>query len=342
MGGRTGNIILPLAIGIGAGMLAGPAATWLGEAAGGSLGGAGFGSGLMDWGASTGAFSWGSALAIGGATYQAMAPIPELPDYGDQFANQQSLLDQSQSFSRRSLPELENLLERGSEFEKNQAFDELRRRGEDETRLRDIATRQGRTSEDQSRIDEFISANAPPSEDEVRALALALGNERISGFDEDVEKERTRLKQISARRGTLDSSRNDQLNLELASIAARNRSDIRNEALGTSTKFQSDIQNIGNVGLNRILQGANFNQEQQRFDLGFNEAERRFQESLRGSRNADQRDQAFKAFQSDLDRQLAVFTQRSKDASASNALSLGLIESIGTAETGSGFRNLFS
>jgi len=330
MGGRTGNIILPLAIGVGVGF----GAPWLAET---------YGSGaIAKWGAAAEGFSWGSALAVGGATYQAMAPIPEQPDFSSQFAGQQAFLDQSQSFGRRSLPELENLLESGSEYEKNQAFDELRRRGEDETRLRDIATRQGRTSEDQSRIDEFISANAPPSEDELRALAFALADERIAGFDEDVDKERTRLKQISARRGTLDSSRNDQLNLELASLAARNRGGIRSEALGSATKFQSDIQNIGNVGLNRILQGANFSQEQQRFDIGFNEAERRFQESLRGTRNQDQRDQAFKAFQSDLDRQLAVFEQRSTDATAANALSLGIIESFGTADKNTAFGNMFA
>jgi hypothetical protein len=192
--------------------------------------------------------------------------------------------------------------------------------------LTEISTAQGRSAERQAELDQFTTNNAPPSTEEIEILAQTLAAERQAGFDEDLDLERTRLKQVSAQRGTLDSNRNDDLNLRLASIGAQNRSQITNEALKTATGFQSDIQGIANQGYNRLLKGSSLAEEQSRFDLGLTESERRYQEALRGARTSDQRDVAFRNFQSDLDRQIAVFQQRSQDSRSTAQLGLGIAQ----------------
>ena len=168
------------------------------------------------------------ASMIGGlGASMMMAPAqPEMPDYGSQFGPQQAQLTESQSYGRRGTADLENILLTGSEFEKNQAFDELSRRGEDQNKLLEMSGRSTRSAEDQAKLDQFTEENAPPTDTEMELMAAQIQGEREAAFERDMEKERTRLKQISATRGTLDSSRNREMNLRLAEISAANKADL--------------------------------------------------------------------------------------------------------------------
>jgi len=236
-----------------------------------------------------------------------MGQQPQMPDYSSQFGQMQGDLTQQQSYGRRGTSDLESILLTGSEFEKNQAFDELRRRGEDETKLMEMSGRSTRSAQDQAALDQFTAENAPPSASDLELMAAQLQAERESGFARDLEQERTRLKQISAARGTLDSSRNREMNLRLAEIAAANRAEMGSRARAEAVAFQTGIQDLQTTGYNRLLQGAGYAETQNRYNIELSEAERRYQESLRGAKNEQQRDLAFSKFQADLDRQLAVY-----------------------------------
>ena len=249
----------------------------------------------------------GGTMALMGGMAGAMGQQPQMPDYSSQFGQMQSDLTQQQSYGRRGTSELESILLTGSEFEKNQAFDELRRRGEDETKLLEMSGRSTRSAEDQAQLDEFTERNAPPDASELELMAAQLQAERESGFARDLEAERTRLKQISAARGTLDSNRNREMNLRLAEIAAANRAELGSRARAEAVEFQTGIQGLQTTGYNRLLQGAGYAETQNRYNIELSEAERRYQESLRGAKNEDQRSLAFAKFQADLDRQLAVY-----------------------------------
>ena len=222
MGGNAKQTILPMAMGIGAGFLM-PGGTATTGMFGELVGGAAFNS---------------TAALIGGGLASAMfAETPQVPDFSSNFAEQSAFINTQQSFSRQGDSQLESLLASGTEYEKNQAFDELRRRGADENRLAEISTAQGRSAE-----------------------------------------------------------------------------------------RQADIQGIANQGYNRLLKGSSLAEEQSRFDLGLTEAERRYQENLRTARTSDQRNVAFQNFQSDLDRQIAVFQQRSQDSRSEAQLGLGIAQ----------------
>jgi len=305
MGGKVTNMIIPVAVGIAAGV-AFPAAP------------------AIAGGATT--FGWTAAAAGAGLTSMLMAPDPPtLPDFGPMMQNQQAALTQDQSFGRRSGAELEDMLENGSERDKNSAFSELQRRGEDETRLNEIATRKTRTAQDQDRIDTFIAENAPPTASETELLAQELAANRLGSFESDVEAENTRIKQISAQRGTLDSSRNDAMNLGLAGVAAKNRGDIRNAARDSALQFQTGVAGLQNTGLNRLFQGANVADTNSQFNIGLANSERAFQEQLRGAKTADQRNLAFQNFQASVDNQLAGFQAKSADARSRGLQSAGLL-----------------
>jgi hypothetical protein len=157
---------------------------------------------------------------------------------------------------------------------------------------------------------------------EARAAELAAA--RMAGFEEDLEDERKRLTQISAQRGTLDSNRNRELNMELASLAATNRADIQNAAYNTALGFQKNIEEIRNEGLNRLVKGAEFNETQNRFNVAQAETERRYQESLRQASNADQRNLAFQRFQTEQTVQLARYQSESQNANSNAMMGLGL------------------
>jgi len=330
MGDDFGSMILPIVIGVGIGFatggfgagagvnMAGESVLVAGEtlAAGSAYGAAGTvitpamvtaQSGTL-MGMGNMAFSQAGSLLGGLAASAMMAPgQPQMPDYSSQFGQMQSDLTQSQSYGRRGTSELESILLTGSEFEKNQAFDELRRRGEDETKLLEMSGRSTRSAEDQAQLDQFAAENAPPDASELELMAAQLQAERESGFARDLEAERTRLKQISATRGTLDSNRNREMNLRLAEIAAANRAELGAKARAEAVAFQTGIQDLQTTGYNRLLQGAGYAETQNRYNIELAEAERRYQESLRGAKNEDQRNLAFSKFQADLDRQLAVY-----------------------------------
>lgn len=340
MGGNSNiqQMILPAIVGIGAGY----------AFPGSAVAGEGFMGSLFDGFA----FNSTAALIGGGLATAVLTPTPQVPDFSSNFAEQQQFNTNQQSFTRFGTSQLEGILENGTDFEKNQAFDELRRRGEDSTRLQEISDRSTRTAERQGELDQFVADNAPPSTSEIEEIANQLALERLAGFDEDLDAERVRLKQISASRGTLDSNRNDDLNLRLAAIGAQNKADIRNNALDTATGFQSDIQGIADQGFARLVQGGKIADEQSRFDIGLAEAERRYQEQLRGARTTSQRNTAFQNFQADLDRQLAVFQQRSADNRSQAQLGLGLAQAglfsqnfapaaTGTTRTGTSFLSGF-
>jgi hypothetical protein len=277
------------------------ATTYTAVAGSGLAGSLATGLANMSW-IQAGMMGAGASMMMGQQQQQ-----PQMPDYSSQFQGMQQDLTQQQSYGRRGGAELENILLTGSEFEKNQAFDELRRRGEDETKLLEMSGRSTRSASDQAELDQFTERNAPPDASELEIMAAQLQAERESGFARDLEQERTRLKQISASRGTLDSSRNREMNLRLAEIAAANRAEMGSRARAEAVEFQTGIQDLQTTGYNRLLQGAGYAETQNRYNIELSEAERRYQESLRGAKNEDQRSLAFAKFQADLDRQLAVY-----------------------------------
>ena len=316
MGDDFMGTVLPIAIGIGVGFMMGPAAGSTGAT---NIFGNALGKGIgnvasSSWLASTG-FSAGASMLGGLGANMLMTPQqPQMPDYSSQFGQQQQQLTNEQSFGRRGTADLENTLLNGSEQDKNMAFYELQRRGEDETKLREMSGRSTRSESDQADLDEFVEKNAPPDASEIELMAATLQAERESGFAKDLEAERTRLKQISATRGTLDSNRNREMNLRLAEIAAANRAEMGSKARAEAVAFQSGIQDIQKSGFDRMLQGAGYAETQNRYNIELSEAERRYQESLRGAKNEDQRTLAFSKFQADLDRQLAVYNNEAASA----------------------------
>ena len=308
MGDDFGSMVLPLAIGIGVGFAFAPAAiagtstNIIGNVITADMLAAGGMMAMPFAGTASMIAGMGTSMLMGG-----MGQQPQMPDYSQQFQGMQQDLTQQQSYGRRGTADLESILLTGSEFEKNQAFDELRRRGEDETKLLEMSGRSTRSAEDQAALDEFTERNAPPDASELELMAAQLQAERESGFARDLEAERTRLKQISAARGTLDSSRNREMNLRLAEIAAANRAELGAKARAEAVAFQTGIQDLQTTGYNRLLQGAGYAETQNRYNIELAEAERRYQESLRGAKTEDQRSLAFSKFQADLDRQLAVY-----------------------------------
>lgn len=328
MGDDVGSMIVPMAIGIGVGFMFAPAGA---TALGGEAAAGGFGKVFAEKGfmaaIQTASFSNMASMVGGLGASMLMTPSqPQMPDYSQQFGQQQTLLAQEQSYGRRGGAELEQILLTGSEFEKNQAFDELRRRGEDENKLLEMSGRSTRSAEDQARLDQFVEENAPPTDTEMELMAAQIQSERQDSLDRDMEAERTRLKQISAARGTLDSNRNREMNLRLAEISAANKADLGRQSRAEAVEFQKGIQDIGTQGFNRLLQGAGYAETQNRYNIELSEAERRYQESLRGAKTEDQRSLAFQKFQADLDRQMAVYNQENETSRAKAAQMLGLAE----------------
>jgi hypothetical protein len=316
-------MIIGVGLGFGVGALGGmgtasaPATNIFGQAVTGASGG---------FLAST-PFSMGASMLGGlGANMMMQPQQPQMPDYSSQFGQQQQQLTQEQSYGRRGTSDLENILLTGSEFEKNQAFDELSRRGEDKNKLLEMSGRSTRSAEDQNKLDQFVEDNAPPTDTEMEIMAAQIQGEREASLDRDMEAERTRLKQISATRGTLDSNRNREMNLRLAEIAGANRADLGRSARSEAVEWQKGIQDIGTQGFNRLLQGAGYAETQNRYNIELSEAERRYQEGLRRAKTDDQRSLEFQKFQADMDRQLAMYTQKSETARAKASQMAGLME----------------
>ena len=313
MGGNTGRIIMPIAVGIGAGFLAPHAAGMAGKTA--ALKGSTIGKALGEFAAET-AFSWGSALAIGGATMQAMTPEPQLPDYSQQFAGAQDALNYQHSFARKSTSDLENSLEFGSEYEKNQAFDELQRRGEDANRLNEIRTRSERSDENQADIDRYIAENAPPSQEEMQNLMTVLYNQEEQDLEKDVDERVTEMRQIQAKRGLGSSNATSQFEVRLAELEDEGKRNLKQSVQDRVLNYQTGVQGLYNQGLNRLLSGANYEDTVQLQNIGLADQQRALNQNFRNTRAADSTNlglERFRAEMQGLNRQFDLDSQRANN-----------------------------
>ena len=252
-----------------------------------------------------------------------MPPVPEQPDYGEMFGQQQSMLTQQQSFGRKPTGELEQMLEFGTDYEKNQAYDELQRRGEDEGRLQDLQTRRGRTEERQGEIDEYIDRNAPPTEDELDILRASLVSEEEDKLDADIEAERTRAKQVMARRGLGSSNALSQLNARLEDVRYKGQLAIRNDVNNRVLSYASGVSALQDQGLTRLMQASSMEEATSRYDLGMQDSERKLQEGLRQSKTAQQNALELNKFRTEVTGLNQSYEQQMQDRSNTMALGLG-------------------
>ncbi len=254
-----------------------------------------------------------------------MNPEPELPDYSGMFAQQQGQLTEQQSFGRKPTGELEQMLEYGTDYEKNQAFAELERRGEDETRLMEIQTRRDRTDERQAEIDDYIDRNAPPTEGELDILRATLVREEEDKLNRDIEAERTRAKQVMARRGLGSSNALSQLNARLEDVRAKGGLAIRNDVNNRVLNYAKGIGSLQDQGLTRLMQASSMEDATSRFDLGMQDAERRLQEGLRQSSTAQQNELALNKFRADVTGMNQQYEQQVAKQNADAQLALGAV-----------------
>jgi hypothetical protein len=103
-----------------------------------------------------------------------------------------------------------------------------------------------------------------------------------------------------AKRGTLDSNIDRELNLRLTEISARNRIDIRSAAIGTVNKQQQDIQNIAGTQYNRLLSGATNAQQNRQYDLSLAALERDRNLAFVNASQGDYRNASFAELQNDI------------------------------------------
>ena len=302
MGGRAMQIVVPMAIGAFTGGMGAPATGFAEGIVGGTaknLIGNMISSTFTETMASavTGALIGG----VGAGAMQMMTPdLPAQPDYSQQFGEQQAMLTQQQSFGRRSTGELEQMLEFGTDYEKNQAFDELQRRGEDEQRLTDIQTRRERTDERQGEIDDYIERNAPPTEDELNILRATLIQEEEDKLDSDIEAERTRAKQVMARRGMGSSNAMAQLNARLEDVRYKGNLAIRNDVNNRVLNYAKGVGAIQDQGLQRLMSASSMDEATSRFDIAMQDSERKLQEGLRQSSTANQNALALNKFRTEV------------------------------------------
>ena len=299
MGGRAMNIVVPMALGA---MTGGFGSAVAGQGLVGNVGGT-----LFNLAADTalttmqGAITGALIGGVGAGAMQMMTPdLPAQPDYSQQFGEQQAMLTQQQSFGRRSTGELEQMLEFGTDYEKNQAFDELQRRGEDEQRLTDIQTRRERTDERQGEIDDYIERNAPPTEDELNILRATLVQEEEDKLDSDIEAERTRAKQVMARRGMGSSNAMSQLNARLEDVRYKGNLAIRNDVNNRVLNYAKGVGSLQDQGLQRLMSASSMDEATSRFDIAMQDSERKLQEGLRQSSTANQNALALNKFRTEV------------------------------------------
>ena len=314
MGGGGFRQMLP---GLAMGLIAGYGAPAMGLATGST-------EGIM--GGLFSGFS-GTAAIIGGGLGSAMfATPPDVPDFGNQFQFQSDLLDRQNSFGRRSQFELEDLLENGSENDKNLAFDELRRRGEDENVLREIEGRSSRSEADQAAIDQFNLENPSPSSEDTRALAALFEQAGLRGLEEESEDAITQIKQKAFARGTGDSSRHDQLQLEQARLDALSELENKQAGITAATTLQDHEEKLRSAQFGRLVKSGEFAFTGGKAQVDFALSERKYQEALRSAKTAGERALAFQRFEADIDRQLAVYNQESQTSRQQGQLGLGIAE----------------
>ena len=324
MGGRAMNIVVPMALGA---MTGGFGSAVAGQGLVGNVGGT-----LFNLAADTalttmqGAITGALIGGVGAGAMQMMTPdLPAQPDYSQQFGEQQAMLTQQQSFGRRSTGELEQMLEFGTDYEKNQAFDELQRRGEDEQRLVDLQTRRGRSEERQGEIDDYIDRNAPPTEDELNILRATLVREEEDKLDADIEAERTRAKQVMARRGMGSSNALSQLNARLEDVRAKGNLAIRNDVNNRVVNYAQGISSLQGQGLQRLMSASSMEDASSRYDLGMQDAERRLQEGLRQSSTASQNELSLNKFRTEVTGMNNAYEQEMQRQQSNAMLGLGAI-----------------
>ena len=252
-----------------------------------------------------------------------MQEEPVAPDYSNMFAQQQGQLTQQQSFGRKATGELEQMLEFGSDYEKNQAYDELQRRGEDTQRLDDLSTRRGRTEERQGEIDEYIDRNAPPNEDELNILRASLVTQEEDKLDADIEAERIRAKQVMARKGLGSSNALSQLNARLEDVRAKGKLAIRNDVDSRVVNYAKGISSLQSEGLNRLMSASSMEEATSRYDLGMQDSERKLQEGLRQSSIASQNTMALEKFRAEVTGQNQAYEKAMESQNNTAMLGLG-------------------
>ena len=271
----------------------------------------------------TSGFSMGSMMAGGMLANTMMQPEVQAPDYSNMFAQQQQGLTQQQSFGRKATGELEQMLEFGSDYEKNQAYDELQRRGEDTQRLDDLSTRRGRTEERQGEIDEYIDRNAPPSESELDILRASLVSQEEDKLDSDIEAERIRAKQVMARKGLGSSNALSQLNARLEDVRAKGKLAIRNDVDSRVVNYAKGISSLQSEGLNRLMSASSMEEATSRYDLGMQDSERKLQEGLRQSSIASQNTMALEKFRAEVTGQNTAYEKAMESQNNTAMLGLG-------------------
>ena len=323
MGRKAMSFVVPMALGALTGGF-GTITSGMGEGIIGNIANTVFSA------SATNPLTWGNlaltGAVVGGVTAGAMdmmmGPEPVAPDYTQMFGQQQSMLTEQQSFGRRPTGELEQMLEFGTDYEKNQAHDELARRGEDEQRLTEIATRRDRTEERQGEIDEYIDRNAPPTESELDVLRASLIAQEEDKLDSDIEAERTRAKQVMARRGLGSSNALSQLNARLEDVRYKGNLAIRNDVNNRVLNYAQGVGSLQTEGLNRLMKASSMEDASSRYDLDMGDAERRLQEGLRQSSTANQNQLALNKFRAEVTGMNTAYEQQM--ASQQNTALLGL------------------
>ena len=266
-------------------------------------------------------------MGLGGYSLGNMmtAQQPQVPDYGSMFQQQQGLLADQHSYGRKNTSDLEGLLEYGSTSEKNYAFDELQRRGEDSARLLEIQTRNDRTAENQDEIDRYVESATPPTEEEMQGLIATLKSSEYAELESDIDEEMTRVKQVMARRGLGSSNAIAQLEARLAEVEQKGKLSIDKDVQDRVLSFQQGVEGIRNEGLNRMLKGAGYEDTASRYNLQLNTQERNLQEGLRTSRTQQTNALGLEKFRADVSAMNNKYTADRDKARSDSMLGLGAL-----------------
>lgn len=319
------QIVIPIAIGAATGGFGAPAVagTGLTGTVGGTLFGVAEGAVLSGFqAAATGALIGG---ATGLATSAMMGPEPVMPDYGMAFSQQQGQLDNAQSFQRKNSADLEYLLENGSTYEKNRAFEELEGRGEDAARLLEVSTRRDRTEDNQDDIDRYIESTTPPNEEEREALKAQLYASESKEIKDDINETFSQLTQTMARQGMGSSNKARQLQAELAETEANALTQLRKDIDTRVINYAQGVSRLQDDGLNRILRGAGYEDTATRYNLQVQDHERALSQGLRNQNVAQSNALGLEKFRADIQGMNNKYTADVKDRNLTAQLGLGAL-----------------
>jgi hypothetical protein len=324
-----GKSVAPILIGVAVGFAAPYAAGAIGSAMSGvaapTLAGAtGFANTMATIGA-TQTFSMAAAMGAGGLAMTSMAEQPQMPDYGMAFSQQQGQLDNAQSFQRKNSADLEYLLENGSTYEKNRAFEELEGRGEDAARLLEVSTRRDRTEENQDDIDRYIESTTPPNEEQREALKAQLYASESKEIKDDVNETFSQLTQAMAQQGMGSSNKARQLQAELAETEANALSQLRKDIDARVINYAQGVSRLQDDGLNRILRGAGYEDTATRYNLQVQDHERALSQGLRNQNVAQSNALGLEKFRADIQGMNNKFLAQQQDKNTSAQLGLGAL-----------------